>query len=60
MVVSALRPKAVIVHWIECFFLAAVVLVHFVLVGLGQWLADEYDDFGRLERDGWFQNRFRR
>lgn len=53
MVVSALRPKAVSVHWIGCFFLAAVVLVHFGLVGLGQWLADEYDDFGRLERDGW-------
>jgi len=23
------------------------------LIGLGQWQADEYDDFGRLARDGW-------
>lgn len=53
MAAGSLRPKTVIVHWIGCLFLAAVVLIHFGLVALGQWLADEYDDFGRLERDGW-------
>ncbi len=48
-----MRPKTVIVHWIGGCFLAGVVLIHFGLIGLGQWLADEYADFGRLERDGW-------
>jgi hypothetical protein len=28
-------------------------VIHLGLVGLGQWLADEYSDFGRLERDRW-------
>ena len=34
-------------------FLAAVILVYLGLIGLGQWLPDEYDDFGRLAQDGW-------
>src|ERR1700720_3368335 len=53
MASDSLRPKADIVLWIGSFFLAAVVLIHFGLIALGQWLADEYDDFGLLERDGW-------
>src|SRR5437588_5236649 len=53
MAPHSLRPKTDIVHWIGGCFLAAVILLHLGLVGLGQWLADEYDDFGRLERDGW-------
>ena len=53
MAAGSLRPKTVIVPWIGGCFLAAVVLIHFGLIGLGQWLGDEYADFGRLERDGW-------
>ena len=53
MAPGSLRPKTFIVHWIGGYFLAAVILIHFGLVVLGQWLADEYNDFGRLERDGW-------
>jgi hypothetical protein len=34
-------------------FLVAVILVYLGLIGQGQWLPDEYDDFGRLARDGW-------
>lgn len=36
-------------------FLAAVVLLYFGFVGIGNWAADEYDDFGRLARDGWHE-----
>jgi hypothetical protein len=53
MAAGSLSPKTVIVPWIGGCFLAAVVLIHFGLIGLGQWLGDEYADFGRLERDGW-------
>lgn len=36
-------------------FLAAVVLLYFGFVGIGNWAADEYDDFGRLAREGWHE-----
>lgn len=50
---NSLRPKVAIAQWIACCFFAAVVLIQLGLVGLGQWLPDEYDDFGRLAREGW-------
>ncbi len=42
-----------IVPRIAASFLAVVILIYLGLIGLGQWLPDEYDDFGRLARDGW-------
>jgi hypothetical protein len=45
--------KLSLVQFVTCLFLSAVVLMHLGLVGLGQWLGDEYDDFGRLNREGW-------
>ena len=46
MAAGSLSPKTVIVPWIGGCFLAAVVLIHFGLIGLGQCLGDEYADFG--------------
>lgn len=58
---DSLRPKQVILHWIASCFLSAVIVIHLGFIGLGNWLADEYDDFSRLERDGWsfFWNRLK-
>ncbi len=36
-------------------FLAAVVLLYFGFIGIGNWAGDEYDDFGRLAREGWHE-----
>lgn len=38
---------------VACVLLSSIVLIQFVLVGLGQWLPDEYDDFARLAQKGW-------
>ncbi|PYY05298.1 MAG: hypothetical protein DMG69_27100 [Acidobacteria bacterium] len=53
MAEDSLRPKNVVFHWIASCLLSAVILIHLGLADLGNWLADEYDDFGRLARDGW-------
>ena len=42
-----------IVPRIAAAFLTAIVLLYLGFVGIGNWAADEYDDFGRLARDGW-------
>jgi len=42
-----------VVPWLVSTLLGCVVLGYAGLIGLGQWQADEYDDFGRLARDGW-------
>ncbi len=34
-------------------YLAAVVMSYLGLIGLGQWQADEYDDFWRVAQHGW-------
>ncbi len=40
---------------IAAFFLAGVVLLYLGLIGVGNWAADEYDDFGRLAKEGWHE-----
>ncbi len=52
MASSTLRVNRTIPR-IAASFLVAVVLVYLGLISLGQWLPDEYDDFGRLARQGW-------
>lgn len=42
-----------IVHWAVASFLSTVVLLYLGLIGLGQWYADEYDDFAMLADHGW-------
>ena len=42
-----------VVAWIACALLGCVVLGYAGLMGLGQWQADEYDDFTRLAQNGW-------
>jgi hypothetical protein len=42
-----------VVPWIACAVLGCVVLGYARLIGLGQWQADEYDDFARLAENGW-------
>lgn len=42
-----------VVPWLACALLGCVVLGYVGLIGLGQWQADEYDDFARLSQDGW-------
>src|SRR5205807_8537222 len=49
---DSLRPMNVVLHRIVSCLLSAVILIHLGLVGLGNWLADEYDDFTRLASDG--------
>jgi hypothetical protein len=42
-----------VVPWLACALLGCVVLGYAGLLGLGQWQADEYDDFARLAQNGW-------
>ncbi len=42
-----------VVPWLACGLLGCVVLGYAGLIGLGQWQADEYDDFARLAQNGW-------
>ena len=42
-----------VVPWIACVLLGCVLLSYAGLIGLGQWQADEYDDFARLGQNGW-------
>ena len=42
-----------VVPWLACALLGCVVLGYAGLIGLGQWQADEYDNFSRLAQNGW-------
>jgi len=42
-----------IVPRLAAFFLAAVILIYLSFIGIANWMADEYDDFGKLAHQGW-------
>ena len=48
------RAERIIPRAAACFF-TAVILLYAGFIGISNWAADEYDDFGRLAREGWHE-----